>query len=462
MPTMCYLNFPAIEIKTATDSILYAVSKYVTGKFPQRVIKQTFVDVQDKMRDIYKNALTSYSGNLGDNNYQEMLKVPRPHMFVGYTFDSSFDSTETGLGETQPYMFPNAFFLQEHMKSSLPMFRDKYRNITIATNNLRIRVTAEFVITCANREEQFTIYNYILNTLKMYYTMPLHGIQASYIVPDYLMTFVKDALYGEDTPIADCIDDFSKYVKDSSAGQIYPVYKNNHKEDSFFEMKYFYKQIDFRLTSKPQMDEGSKANEAADNFTIRFPAEVQFYIPTNYTIKLPELVSDGRGGVFQVPDYIKLDDTTTDNLEDHVLKVIKKYEDDAIREPSLHEKGWDYITRQEFTIMNPEDYFNFKDILNDSLLTIFNYLTPEERLENFKFYIYENRRILDKDKYYTMDDDWNIFIHDGDTLKVHEVEIYIRGDDIQKIIAKRNVDATKAKAPEEIEDISTNRKRTRG
>ena len=439
MPTMCYLNFPAIEIKTATDSILFAVAKYVSGKFPQRVIKQTFVDVQDKMRDIYKNALTSYSGKLSENNnYQEMLKVPRPHMFVGYTFDSSFDTTETGLGETQPYMFPNAFFLQEHMRSSLPMFIDKHRNITIATNNIRIRVTAEFVITCANREEQFTIYNYILNTLKMYYTMPLQNIQASYIVPDYLITFVKDALYGEERPMKEVVKDFSDYIRQNSANQIYPVYKNQHEDDMYFEMKYTYRQIDFRLSGKPQMDEGQKTNEAPDNFLIRFPAEVQFYIPVNYTIKLPELIPSGNGETFEVPNFIKLDEATTDDLSAHVMKVIKKYEDDKFKEPSLYEKGWDYITKTEFTIMDPEDYFNIRDILNDSLLTIFNYLTPEERKANFKFYIYEDRRILDENKYYTIDDDWNIFIHEGNTLKVHEIEIYIRGEEIEKIIAKRN------------------------
>lgn len=465
MATMCYLNFPAIEIKTATDSILYAVSKFVSGKFPQRVIKQTFVDLQDKMRDVYKNALTSYSGKLSENNnYQEMLKVPRPHMFVGYTFDSSFDSTETGLGETQPYMFPNAFFLQEKMTSSIPVLYDKHRNIQIRTNNLRIRVTAEFVITCANREEQFTIYNYILNTLKMYYTMPLQGIQASYILPDYLVTFIKDALYGgEDIPIEDVDADFAQYMKESSAGMIYPVFKNNKKTDTYYEMKYYYNRIDFRLTSKPQMDEGQKTNEAADNFLIRFPAEVQFYVPTNYTVKLPELVSNGVGGTFQVPDFIKLDAVNTDNLEEHVLGVIKKYEKDLLQEPSLYEKGWDFISRQEFTIMNPEDYFNLRDIMPEKLLKVFDYLTQEERKQCFRIYIYENRRILDANKYYEIDDDWNVFIHEGDTLKVHEVEIYIRGNDIERIIAKRKSEQEKqkklaAKAEDAAESINQKRR----
>ena len=76
MSTKCFLNFPASEQKAATDSILYAVAKYVINKFPQRVIKQLFVDLQDNMRDIYKNALSSYSGALPtSSNGEELLKA---------------------------------------------------------------------------------------------------------------------------------------------------------------------------------------------------------------------------------------------------------------------------------------------------------------------------------------------------------------------------------------------------
>lgn len=435
MATTCYLNFPAIEIKTATDSILYAVSKYVSGKFPQRVIKQTFIDIQDKMRDIYKNTIQTYSGKLSENNkYQEMLKVPRPHMFVGYTFDSSFDTTETGMGETQHYMMPNAFWFQESMQSSLPVFMDTDRNITIATNNIRIRVTAEFAITCANREEQFTLYTYILNTLKIYYTMVLQNVQASYIIPDYVITFMKDALYGEKTPMKECFDDFAKYMRKYSKDGIYPVFKNNNKNDSYFEMKYDYSHIDFRLTSKPQMDEGQKTGDVPDNFLIRFPAEIQFYVPINYTIKCPELIPNGAGGTFEVPNAIKLDTDTNDDLQNHIQTVIKRYDDTVIREPLLYEKGFSFILRREFTIMNPEDYFNLKDLMSDSLLTIFNYLNESQRKECFKFYIYENKHMLDENIYYTMDKDWNVFIHKGDTTKVHELEIYINDKKIDDII----------------------------
>jgi hypothetical protein len=222
----------------------------------------------------------------------------------------------------------------------------------------------------------------------MYYTMPLNGIKASFIMPDSLITFVKDALYGEETKIDEVRESLGEYLKKGSAGDIYPVFKNNKEKDNFFELKYHYRQVDFRLTGKPQMDEGEKTGEAPDNFLVRFPAEVQFYIPTNYTIKLPELVPNGEGNIFEVPSAIKLDAVNDNDLNDHVLTVIKRYEDIAYREPSLYEKGFDFALRSEFAIMNPEDYFNIQDVLDDSLKTVFNFLTPDERLECFKFYIY--------------------------------------------------------------------------
>ena len=130
MATLCYLTFPANEIKTATDSVFYAVANYVIGKFPQRAIKQLFVDTQDNMRDFYKNAISLYGGGVSDSsNNEELLKTPRPHMFVGYQVDANFESTDNGLGETQPYMFPNAFWFQNSMQSQHPILHDTERDV---------------------------------------------------------------------------------------------------------------------------------------------------------------------------------------------------------------------------------------------------------------------------------------------------------------------------------------------
>lgn len=436
MSTRCFLNFPASEQKAATDSILYAVAKYVINKFPQRAIKQLFVDLQDNMRDIYKNAILSYNGSLPTSSTtEEMLKVPRPHMFVGYTFDSSFETTETGLGETQPYMHPNAFWFQNSMQSSHPILRDKLRNIYIASNNIRIRTTAEFVITCQSREEQFTMYNYILNSLKMYYIMPICGISASYILPSYMMTFLKDMLFGTDKPYEEVQEHLDEYVKKFSNGGIYPVYKNNKENDKFYELNYIYNRVDFKMTGKPQMDEGNKTNDAADNFTVRFPASVEFYVPTNYTISAPELIHNGIGNVFEMPAAIKLDEVEDDDLNYRIQTVIKTKIDDLQREPLLKESGYTLLNSTEFAITVPNDYFNIFDCVSNDELTrkVLINLTKEEIDKYVKIFVYEGSNMLDKDIYYTIDDNLNIQIKNGDVLKVHTLEIFIHANKLLEL-----------------------------
>ncbi len=434
MPTMCYLSVPATEIKTATDSVLWAVTKYVSGKFPESIIKQEFVDVQDKMRDFYKNALKFYGNPKANGNGEEIIKTPKPHLFVGYNFDSSFDTTETGLGETQPYMLPNAFFLQERMQSVHPILADNDRMILIGTQNLRIRVTAEFVFTCNNREEQFIIYNYLINSLKIYYTMALEGIKASFILPDYLITLLKDILYGEEIPFKAVFDDFSQYLEKYSDKGMYPVFRNNNKDDFYYEHKYIYNQVDFRLTNKPQMDEGNKTNDAPDTFTVRFPAEVQFYIPSNYIIKCPEMIPNGVGHTFVMPDVLKLDSVTNKDLNYSVKKVIKRNEDNVMRQPDLYDMGWDKYLRYEFTLSEKEDGFNLKDVLNKHCNIIVGYLESKKRLDLMKVYLYEGNRILDDGKYFEMDENLNCFIHDGNLLKVHLLEVYFKTNDINKLL----------------------------
>ncbi len=438
MATFCYLTFPTTEIKTATDSIFYAVANYVIKKFPQRVIKHLFVDTQDNMRDFYKNALSTYSGGVSDSsNNSELLKTPRPHLFVGYQVDANFESVDTGLGETQPYMFPNAFWFQQSMQSQHPILHDTDRNIFIGSNNLRIRATAEFVITCKNREEQFTIYNYIINTLKIYYTMPIiSGIEASYILPTYMMIYLKDILYGEDTKYETIADDMDTYIKKWSKNGIYPVYRNNKKDDKFYEMKYIYNRIDFKMSGKPQMDEGNKSGDAADNFTIRFPAVVEFYIPTNYTVKTPELITNCCGGITEIPDAIKLDTVNDSDLNEHIQTIIKVKEDNLSKQPFLKEDGWTLVNTLEFAITSPNDSFNLLDILDDIDKTSIKYLIQSGNSDLFKFFIYEDKNLLDYGEYYTVDDDFNVFIKNGDVQKQYTLELYFRGDKVMKIIEK--------------------------
>lgn len=440
MANRSYLTFPASEQKAAIDSVLYAVAKYVVGKFPQRVIRQLFVDTQDSMRDFYKNALTSYGGGVSNtsNQNEELLKTPRPHLFVGYSTPDSYDVDQNGLGELQPYMLPNAFWFQNSMQSQHPIFHDTDRDIYIATNNLRIKITAEFVITCQAREEQLTIYNYILNYLKMYYQMPLEGIEASFILPTYLMRYIKDIMYGENTPYKDIQDEMDFYMKKWSNGGIYPVYRNNKLDDKFYELKYTYHRIDFKMTGKPQLDEGTKTNDAADNFTIRFPASIEFYIPTNYTIRSPDLIINGNGNVFEVPDAIKMDEVVNNEIESHVQTVIKVHEDTLQIPKYIKESGYKPILSQEFAISMPNDQFSIYDIIENKkdLQICFHCLTEQEIKDNFKFCLFEGNNILEEGEDYTVDNGL-YSIKNGNMIKIFTFQIWCNMFNLKQLINKK-------------------------
>lgn len=435
-----FITFPASSQKTGIDSVFHAVVKFILGKFPQNVIRNYFVDTQGEMRNIYKNAVLSYNGKTSMNqNYQEMFKIPRPHMFVGYQLSNGFESNDTGLGETQHYTFPNAFWFQEHQQSQFPIFNDKKRKITISTSNLRIKATAEVVITCQNREEQFTIYNYVLNYLKMYYLMPLTGIKASFIMPDIIIKYIKDILYGEDTPWENCEKDLAKYLPLYSDNMIHRMYRNGKEDQKYYEMTWLYNRIDFRLSGKPQIDDGDKDNDAPNNFLVRFPCEVEFYIPTNYTVKTPELVMNGIGGIWEAPDAIKMDQVENSDLNDHVQTIIKTdAEDNLMRNPHLYEDGWDKVFSTEFAITDVEDNFNIVEAVDENLRKIIENLTVEQRQKYILIQLYEDMWLLDEGKY--MDIDWNtgtINIHEGDILKVHTLEVYLAINEIEKIIKER-------------------------
>jgi hypothetical protein len=53
MPTYSYVSFPASNVKSGMDNVLHTAANYVVKKFSHRVIRGTFVDTRDKMRNIY-------------------------------------------------------------------------------------------------------------------------------------------------------------------------------------------------------------------------------------------------------------------------------------------------------------------------------------------------------------------------------------------------------------------------
>lgn len=450
MKKFAYQVFPAIGFKDATDSILYSVANFVAAKFPQNAIRQVFVNTAGNMRSIYKNAVRAYNGDTNMTpNDGEVTVTPRPHMFVGWQFSDSFLTEDTGLGMTMPYIYPSAYYLQNSMRQAFPELIDNNREITIATHNIRIKVTAEFCITCKSRDEQLTLYNFLRNEIKEYLTIPIiggkkTGIKASYFVPMGVIQYIKNVLYGPETSLSEIGTDLDMWLQKYSKGGIVPVYRNNDPNDKFYELRRIYSRVDFMLTGQFQIDEGSKVDDVADNFTIRWPAVTEFYIPTNYVIKTPELVI-GAKGINEVSDWLALDSTPNADQNYLVKKIPKAYEDTSEFEPPPPE-GMILLGRSEFALEAPEDYYDLHFLLNEDteigdmtrFLTDYLLLTDEERKKYTEVRIYRGRYLLTGDKIeHSADDPAVFYIHQGKLDCKYRIEMYYDVKTISEILKNR-------------------------
>jgi hypothetical protein len=431
MPTYSYVSFPSSGVKAGMDNVLHSVADYVVGKFPHRVIRASFVDTRDKMRDIYMNLYTDYGGDKNKilpNNIQEIRKIERPHLYVGYTIEN-FDTTDTGLGEFPLLFYPNAYFFDERMTSVLPILKDEHRDILLGTYNIRIRVTSEFIFSCQNKEEQVTIYVYLKNFLKEKYGYILDGVITKYTFPEVVFSSIKNMLYGKETPLKEIQEDIDRYLATNSKGGILPVFRDGKKEAQYYELNYTYRAVRFQLTGNIQLDDGDKKDMAYDNYTVRFPAIVEFYIPINYALRTPELIPSALGRPNLIDDYLVMDNVPDKDNNIQVLKIIKKYKDRATR--CYIDEDYYLVGRDEFALAKKEDYYDIRDVFEKDYLKIFNSLPEKEKKACHKIFMYEKDTLLDEGKYFTVDyDTWRVYIHQGDIELLQMIEVYADIDSV--------------------------------
>ncbi|MDR1502122.1 MAG: hypothetical protein LBT43_06675 [Prevotella sp.] len=438
MATFSFVNFPASGVKSGLDNIFHSVAKYVVGKFPHRVIRAYFVDTRDKMRNIYMNLYPSVAGDKNHtlpSNVQEIRKIERPHLYIGYTVES-FDTTETGLGEFPLLFYPNAYSFDEQMASVFPILRDRDRKITLGTYNLRIRVTAEFLFSCQNKEEQITIYVYLKNFIKEKYGHILDNVMTKFTFPEAVVMSLKNILYGKDVPLSDIDNDLELYLRKQSNDGILPVWQAGREGSKYYELAYTYSGIRFQLTGAIQLDDGDKREMAYDNYTIRFPAIVEFYVPISYVLKCPELIPSAIGRPNLVDDYLVMDPVPDSDNNIQLLKIIKKYKDEARR--CFIDKKYYLVARDEYSLETKDDYYNIRVAFDKEYLEIFNVLRPDERKACHKVYVYEDDALLDENTYYTIDyDKWCVYIKDGEINKLQMIEIYADVDLVNIFLERR-------------------------
>jgi hypothetical protein len=367
---------------------------------------------------------------------QEIRKLERPHLYVGYTIEG-FDTTETGLGEFPLLFYPNAYWFDEKMTSVFPILRDENRHILLGTYNLRIRVTAEFIFSCQNKEEQITIYVYLKNFIKEKYGHIINGVTTKYIFPEVILTSLKNMLYGKETPFKSIENDLDEYIRQTSKDTIIPVWRDGKEDAKFYELEYVYRAVRFQLTGNIQLDDGDKKDMAYDNYTIRFPAICEFYVPINYVLRSPELITSSIGRPNIIDDELVIDPIPDENNNIQLLKIIKKYKDEATR-CYIDDEVLTFIGRDEFALENPEDYYDIRSLLNEKEIIIFDSLSEKEKKHCFKVYVYEDDILLDEGKY--CDIDYNtgkVYIHLGEIDKTQMIELYADIEAIESIIKRR-------------------------
>jgi hypothetical protein len=426
MSTYSYVSFPASGVKAGMDNVLHTVANYVVGKFPHRVIRGVYVDTRDKMRNIYMNLYTNFAGDKNKtlpHNVQEIRKQERPHLYVGYTLDG-FDTSETGLGEFPLLFYPNAHWFDERMTSVLPVLRDEKRHILVGTYNLRIRVVSEFLFSCQNKEEQITIYIYLKNFIKEKYAHIINGVKTKYVFPEAVLMSLKNILYGKETPYKDIENDFNEYLSKTSKGTVLPVWRDGREDSKFYEMSYVYRAVRFNLTGPMQFDDGDKKDMAYDNYTIRFPAITEFYVPINYVLKSPELIPSALGKPNLIDDELLIDSAPDENNNVQLLKIIKKYKDEAER-GFIDYDNYTLIKRDEFALEKANDFYDIKSAFSPKDREILTSLSEKEKRTCLKVCVFEDDTLLDEGKYCSVDyKELKVYINHGEVDKLQMIEIY--------------------------------------
>jgi hypothetical protein len=245
-------------------------------------------------------------------------------------------------------------------------------------------------------------------------------------------------LYGKDIPLKDMEKDLDIYLAKNSNGGITPVWRDGKENAKFYELEYVYAAVRLQLTGTPQLDDGDKKDMAYDNYTIRFPAIVEFYIPINYVLRSPELIPSAIGRPNLVDDFLVMDPIPDKDNNIQILKIIKKYKDNASRS-YIDNRQYYLVARDEFALESPEDYYDIRMALCEDYRRVFDSLLPEEKKACHKVYLFENDVLLDEGKYYDFDENtWRLHIHNGDIETIQMIEVY-SNIDLLNVFIKRQV-----------------------
>jgi len=407
MSTRKITSFPIQGINNGITNIMYSIAEFVKTAFPPNFFKFEFVDTQNGLRQYYYNMRTKKL---------EPFKIEMPKLIVTYNLDN-FDTSDTGLGENPLRQYPSHYISTE-MRGYNIFYKDNY-GIELYTSDIRIKTEFEVIIELGSRSDQLSTGAYLNNFIRFLYGYRFGDVKTSFILPNYLIAFMKRLIYKNTVLDEDGEKMFDQHLKTFSANSIIAVnYDGNKQKEKFYKLEREYNTIYVQFTNKPTYG-NQKRGEVYDKFTITFSGFIEFYIPIAVIVNIPDIIAG------EYISSIVLNSIDTDKrLNAHATTMITSHEDSLVR-PLVDPVDMELVHFEEFALENSEDEFNLIDWVPKAEKDLIKILKNLDEFYNlYELKLYCGDYLLTKNVEYTLDEKFNLKFINGKIEKIYTLELY--------------------------------------
>lgn len=241
------------------------INNWLMSLFPKGYFKTNYINSTIAYRDF-----ATYN-----NSRKEFIKKQKPMLLIRPRIEIE---TQDELPINQTYLANRIYdIMNDDIETgNLQNFfwdKDNNRQIQFLMNALRINFDVTLVV--ETMMEQINLVHYFKNRVRQGYDMTMVADLESFISRDIMYILAKDS--GFEDVFTDegkhRMGDFLSYVNNNS---LYPVtikYKNSSGRHEFFRFHHSYANI---AISNLSIDEGSKKNQVAEEYTINFSVRCDF------------------------------------------------------------------------------------------------------------------------------------------------------------------------------------------
>lgn len=446
--------WPASGVHTGVVDVMHAIGNSVLAKFPKNFFKSFQYDTKNGYYSQYtQTKRTPLKGQDG-----KVVQQLKPRFTCIYNHRNN-DTKETGLGDVDPFLYPMSQGFHPDMHHYFRIYEDD-KGMTVYTSNKRVRVEVEIIAECETQYDQEVILSYFENTQKMQYGTELHGIRASFIMPNDMIRFMRAALYYNNLQTASSEHDkdlrvklfdeiqnaFNAHLIKYSNKGIYPYKDPKNPNKYFYLMDRIYNSIYWQITSPPEKGDGDRKGEIYEKFTVTMSGFFEFSKPINYMVKLPDIM----GGIL-IDDIMKISIEPSDLLEQKptgfLPRVPKRSQIPDYVRPYIENGEFELLYKEtEFVADAPKDSVDLLEwmephINSDHLKEVYS-MMKEMSSEDFnkliRTFVYENNVLIDP-IYDAIVDDKIIYLSNTDDGKIYSLYVLYNKREIDLMIKTKEI-----------------------